>query len=109
MSYETLNEMLESIGIGYSYYAFTKETAIPPPYICFYYPDIDDLYADNSNYQRIVLLRIELYTAEKDFASEQKVEDALANYGLTYDKTELYIESQNQFEIVYESEVVING
>lgn len=109
MQYEELNNMMASIGIPYAYRAFNENTAVPPPYICFYYEGSDDLYADDKNYQRIVPLIIELYTAEKDFVSEQKIEDALEHYGLTYAKDEMYIESELLTEIVYESEVVIHG
>ena len=80
-----------------------------PPFICYYYTGDNDLKADNSNYQKIRQLTIELYTETKDFATEQKVEDALASHGIVYSKMEAYIDSEKMYMTTYESEVVITN
>ena len=75
----------------------------------FFYSEINDLYADETNYQRIAKLNIELYTEEKDFELEATVEGILQNSGLTYYKEENYIDSEKMWQIAYEMEVLING
>lgn len=109
MTYEEIAEMIESIGLPYAYYSFDEETAQAPPFICFFYSETDDQYADNSNYKRIVTLNIELYTSNKDFDLEATVEETLSDYGLSYYKEENYIKTELMWQIAYEMEVVING
>lgn len=109
MTYETVAKMVESIGLPYAYYQFPDGTAQEPPFVVFFYSGIDDLYADETNYQRIVTLNIELYTNEKDFDNEATIEGVLANNNLTYYKEENYIETEQLFQVAYEMEVIING
>lgn len=109
MTYKEVAQMVKSIGYPYSYYQFTKDTAKKPPFICYFYTNTDDLMADNANYQRIVTLNIELYTRDKDFEAETLVENALADNELSYYKEENYIDSEQVYQIAYETEVLING
>lgn len=112
MTTKQVSEMIKSMGFPYAYYQFDinpKNPAPEPPFICFYYPNADDLKADNINYARINALIIELYTDDKDFNAEAAVEMALAFNEIPYDKTETYIDSQKMFQITYTMEVVING
>lgn len=109
MSYEDIATMIESIGLPYAYYQFPEGTGQEPPFICFFYSNIDDLYADSANYQRIVTLNIELYTREKDFEHEEAIEAVLADKELTYYKEENYIASEKMYQIAYEMEVIITG
>lgn len=107
MQYSEVNQLISGIGLPYAYYQFPEGTGQAPPFICFYYTDSDDLYADNSNYQRITGLIIEFYSDAKDFYYEALIEDALAAAHLTYRKTEQYLDSERMHEIVYEMEVLI--
>lgn len=109
MTYKEIAAMIESIGLPYAYYQFPEGTGQEPPFVVFFYSNIDDLYADESNYQRIVTLNIELYTREKDFEKEATIEGILQNSGLSYYKEENYIDSEKMYQIAYEMEVIING
>lgn len=109
MTTKEIAAIIESTGLPNAYYAFEEGSAEAPPFICFYYAAANDLFADDSNYQRVSNLTVELYTDEKDFAAEQSVEDALTKAGISFSKTETYISSEKLFDIVYESEVLING
>ena len=100
--------MMESIGLPYAYYQFTKDTAKAPPFVCFFYTGDDDVIADNSNYQSIEKLRVELYADYKDFESEALIEDAFVKNQLVWDKDETFIDSEKLYMTVYESEVIIN-
>lgn len=108
MTYPEIDAMIGEIGLPYAYYQF-PETGQQPPFICWMLDGIDDLYADNINYQRIAVLAVELYTDEKDFEKEEAVEAVLAAQGLSYGKAEQYIDSERMHETVYTMEVVVNG
>ena len=109
MTYKQIASMVSSIGLPYAYYQFPEGTAQVPPFVVFFYVDTDDVFADDTNYQRIATLNIELYTSEKDFATESTVEQILTNNNLTYYKEENYIDSEQMWQIAYEMEVIING
>lgn len=109
MTYESINTMIESIGVEYAYYQFPEGTAVSPPFICFYYPERDDFYADNSNYAKIERLIIELYTKEKDFDIEAQIEVALTENEIPYVRYESYIDTEQLIMNTFESEVFING
>lgn len=109
MTLQEISSMVESIGLPYAYYQFSKESPVVPPFICFFYPNNDDLKADNINYSSINALSIELYTDEKRFDLESAVESALTANGLAYSKEESYIDTERMFQIAYDMEVVING
>lgn len=109
MTYKEISDMLKTVGIPTAYNHFTDKTATEPPFLVFFYDGIADVYADNSNYQRIVTLNVELYTDNKDFALETAVETALTANALTYTKEESYIDSERMYQIAYESEVLITN
>lgn len=109
MTYTEIATMIAGIKLPYAYYQFPEGTGQNPPFIVFFYSNIDDVYADESNYQRIVRLNVELYTREKDFVNEALVEKTLSDNGFTYYKEENFIDSEKMYQIAYEMEVLING
>lgn len=109
MTYKEINTMIKSIGLPYAYFQFPKNTGQAPPFVLFFYSQQDGLFADDTNYQKIAKLNIELYTKEKDFAREEAVENVLQSYGFSYYKEENYIDTEQMFQIAYEMEVIING
>lgn len=109
MTYEEVSTMVAEIGLPYAYYQFPDNTEREPPFVCFFYPDSDDLYAGNENYVGIKRLFVELYTDEKDFDLEQTVERVLKSHGLTYAQSESYISSEKMWQVTYEMEVIIDA
>lgn len=109
MTLQEVDNMVKSIGLPYAYFQFPEGTGQAPPFICFFYNDSDDLYADDSNYQDIRPLNIELYTSTKDFALEKTIEDILKLNGFTFYREENFIETEKIWQIAYEMEVMING
>jgi len=107
MTYADVQTMLKRIGIPTAYYQFPEKTEISPPFICFYYSDSRDLYADNRNYQKIEHLVIELYTREKDFDLEASLESVLRDAELTWMKEETYLDDQQMIVNVYDTDVII--
>ncbi len=108
MTRKEIADMIAEIGLPYAYYEFPDGTEQAPPFICFYFPEDDNLYADNTNYADIKRLWVELYTDDKDFEKEALVEAALKGAGLTYRRSETHIGSERMWQILYEMEVIIN-
>lgn len=107
MSYAEIAEMIEAVGLPWAYYQFKDDTKQAPPFVVYYYPDSDDFFADDKNYQKIRDLIIELYTDEKDFALEATVENALMDAGLTYTRDEAYIDTERMHMVTFTAQVVI--
>lgn len=110
MTFQDIKTMIAGIGLAYTYHEWKCDPSDLPalPWIVFRYPDIQDFYADNQNYQRITTLEIELCTETKNFSIEAAVEDTLANNGLTYSKEENYFEADRMFDVIYTIEVIIS-
>ena len=109
MTYREVKTMVESIGLPFAYYQFTADTAVAPPFICFYFDESDDEPADNMNWAKIRTLYIELYTDEKDFELESTVESVLASNDQFYTRSETYLDSERMMMVSYEMQVVITG
>lgn len=109
MTLAEVNTMIAGLNLPYCYYEFPDGTEQAPPFVCFYYPGTDDVFADNKNYSRIEQLTIELYTDNKDIALEASLEAILAAHELTYVRTDTYIDSERMHMTSYNLEVLING
>lgn len=108
MTYQEVAALLASIGLPTAYDHFEVGNAADPPFICFYFEGSDDIAADNTNFQRIRPLTVELYTDNKDFALEERVEAALNGAGLVYSRSETYIDSERMYEVVYTTDIIIS-
>lgn len=109
MTYKEVAQMIAGIGLPNAYDHFPEKQGPNPPFICFYFEGSDDFAADNINYQRIRPLTLELYTDNKDFALEETVEAALNGAGLFYSRSETYIDSERMYEVVFTTEIIIEG
>lgn len=109
MTFQEIREMIEEVGLPFAYYQFNEEKATAPPFICFFYGANNDLFADDTNFQTITTLNVELYTEGKDFEKETGLEAILKGHGLTFRKEETFLDSEKMHETIYHSEVVING
>lgn len=107
MTYKEIKTLLETTGLPVVYYQWPKDKAPNPPYLIFYYPGDNDFVADDTNYQKIRELTVELYTDQKDFALEEVVEGVLS--GMVYSRYETYIDDERMFLVTYEMEVIINA
>lgn len=107
MTYKEVNTMIKATGYPAAYYQFPNDTPQSPPFICFFYPNNNDMKADDSNYCKIEHLVIELYTDTKDFDAEAAVESVLSQNGMVWSRSETGIDSERMYEVVYEMDVVI--
>lgn len=109
MTHEEVFQMLEGSGLPVIYYSWPENMAPSLPYLVYYYPNSADEYADNTNHQKNMRLNVELYTKQKDFDLEAQIGTILNNNGLTYSTSEGYLDSEEMYEILFETEVIING
>ena len=65
--------------------------------------------ADGRVYFKIEEVRIELYTDRKDPAAESKVEAVLDQHGIFYARSEVWIESEKLYEVLYSFEMEGNN
>lgn len=109
MTIKEIQTMIASFNLPNAYHHFDEEqlATLTLPYIRWYFNGIDDMYADNINFQSIPELRIELYTDFKDFENENAIEAALAENGIAYDKIDSYIDSEQMYCTTYAGDVVI--
>ena len=92
-------EILEKIGLPFAYDHFAKGESPHPPFIIWRVPGSNNFSADGGVYLKTENINIELYTDKKDPDLEEQVEAELD--GLFYDKSEVYIESENLYEVIY--------
>ena len=105
---EELVKIIEEMGIPFSYDHFAEGESPAPPFICYLIPNSDNFSADGRAYYKINEIHIELYTDSKDLSAEQKVEAVLDEHGIFYEKTEVWIESENLYEVLYTFEMEVN-
>lgn len=108
MTIEELAAMLQSTGIPFAYDHFAEGESPSPPFICYLLPGSDNFAADGQVYYRINQVRVELYTDSKDLTVEEKLEKALDDAGIFYNKSEVWIESEKLYEVLYSFEVPMN-
>lgn len=107
MTLQQVASVIQSVGIPFAYHHFPENTGQQPPFICYYYPQSNDMIADDTNYQKINELVIELYTDNKDFALENTVESVLKAHDFVYSSEETYIESEKMYMVVFYMGVII--
>lgn len=101
-------QMIKSVGFPTAYHHFEEGQEPEKPYLVYLYPGTNNFSADGIVYQGINHLDLELYTDKKDLEAEKRVETVLKEHGFFYEKTEVYLETEKMFEVLYETEVIIN-
>lgn len=107
MTMEELVAMLQKTGIPFAYDHFAEGESPDPPFICYLLPGSNNFAADGKVYFKINQMRIELYTDSKDLAVERKVEAVLDDSGIFYNKSEVWIQSEKLYEVLYSFEVPV--
>ena len=98
---EELLQMLEEMGLPFVYHHFAEGESPEPPFVCYLLPGSNNFSADGKVYYKINEVHIELYTDWKDLAVEQGVEAVLDEHGIFYNKSEVWIESEKLYEVLY--------
>ena len=105
MTHQEVIEMIEEVKLPYAYHHFVEGESPDPPFLVFLYPNSDNFAADGMVYFKVNRLNIELYTDLKDVELEETVEAVLDKHGIFYEKSEVWIESENLYEVLYQMEV----
>ena len=95
MTYEQIAEMMEEMGLPFAYHHFAEGESPAPPFLLFLSPGENTFSADNQMYFSFKQLDIELYT---DIKNPER-------HKIYYTKSEVWIESEKLYEVLYETEV----
>ena len=104
---EELLQILSEMQIPFAYHHFAEGESPEPPFICYLLPGSNNFSADGKVYYKINEVHIELYTDWKDLAVEQGVEAVLDEHGIFYNKSEVWIESERLYEVLYTFELEV--
>ena len=99
--------MLGEMQIPFAYDHFAEGESPGPPFICYLLPGSNNFSADGRVYYKISEVHIELYTDLKDLSVESAVEAVLDKYGIFYQKSEVWIESERLYEVLYTFEMEV--
>lgn len=105
MTHEEVMQMVEKMKLPNAYDHFAEGESPEPPFLVFLYPKADNFSADGVAYFKINRLDIELYTDLKSIELEQQIEAVLDSHGIFYGKSEVWIESEHLYEVLFEMEV----
>ena len=97
--------ILNALGIPFAYDHFAQGESPDPPFICYLIPGTNNFSADGVAYYKINQFNIELYTDLKDLSLERKLEEALDEASIFYNKSETWIESESLYEVLYTFEM----
>ncbi|MEY8354920.1 hypothetical protein AALB39_16390 [Lachnospiraceae bacterium 54-53] len=105
MVHEAVVAMIEEMALPSAYGHFAEGQSPEPPFLVFLYPESRNFAADGIAYHKGNQLRLELYTDYKSLELEERVEAVLDCHSIFYAKSEVWIESERLYEVLYEMEV----
>ena len=100
---EKLVSMIAEMGIPSAYDHFAEGESPEPPFLCYLITRSHNFFADSRVYQKVDRLSVELYSDRKDLKLEARVEEALSSF--CWEKSEVFIDSEKPYQIIYEIEV----
>ena len=100
MDLKYLVELLGSTGYPVVYHHYKSPP--PPPYIVYLFTRSNHFGADNKVLAKFKGFQVELYTKNKQPEAEKKIEDTMDAADIFYEKSELYLETEELYQIVYE-------
>lgn len=108
---DKLLEIIKGIGLPNVYHHFAEGESPKPPFLIYILPASDNFSADGRVYFKANEVHIEVYTDYKSPEIEEKIEAVLDEHGIFYNKSEVFIESEKLYEVLYifEMEVKTNG
>lgn len=98
---DRLLEVIKHIGLPNAYHHFAEGESPEPPFLIYLLTASDNFSADGRVYFKADEVHIEIYTDYKSPNIEKKVEAVLDEHGIFYNKTEVYIESEKLYEVLY--------
>ena len=105
MTYEAVMNLARETELPFAYDHFAEGESPDPPFLLFLFPRSDNFAADGAVYYKIDVLHFEMYTDRKMPDIEAQIEAVFDRHGLYYDKSEVWIEEERLYEVLYEMEV----
>ena len=99
--------MLKEIGIPFAYSHFAEGESPEPPFMCYLLPTSDNFSADGRVYHKLSSVHFEVYTDKKDRVLENRVEDVFDKNNIFYNKSEVWINSEKLYEVIYSFELEV--
>ena len=99
MRQSELYKLLRSTGLEVYFHEADQGPALP--YIVYLKDGEAAWGSDGRNFLRKDSYIVELYSARKDFANQEKIEKALDSVGIRYDATEIYIEKEKMYLVTF--------
>ena len=94
-------EIVKETGLPFAYDHFEEGESPEPPFLCYLLPESNNFSADGKVYLKVTVVNLELYTDSKAPDTEKKIEDILDKNSIYYEKTEVWIESEKLYEVLY--------
>ena len=98
---DELIDILNEIDLPYAYDHFAENESPAPPFVVHLTSGNKNFSADGRAYFKANEIHLELYTDKKDPELEGKIEAVLDSHGIFYDKTEIWIESEKLYEVLF--------
>ena len=105
---DRLIKILEEIGLPFAYSHFAEGESPQPPFMVYLLPKNKHFGADGLVYYNNTEVNLEVYTDKKDLQLEEKIEEILDREKIYYEKSEVWIESERLYEVLYEFTLKIN-
>ena len=99
--------LLNEIGIPFAYSHFAEGESPEPPFMCYLLPRSDNFSADGAVYHKLSVVHFEVYTDKKDRILENRVEDVLDKNNIFYNKSQVWINSEKLYEVIYSFELEV--
>lgn len=105
MTIQKLKTVLDRTGVPFAYRKWEEGEVPPLPYGVYYAGPNNPFAADGVAYFSSQQYTLELYSRDKDPELEARVEAALTEAEIFFEKDEEYLSSEHMNEIIYEIEV----
>lgn len=102
MTYQELQDLLETSGIQFAFNHWENPTSMP--YGVYFDDRTENFFADGIVYLVVRHFNIELYVRQRDPNLEARLETVLTDAKMSWDKDVTYIDSERFYKISYEVE-----
>lgn len=99
---DKLLKIIGRMGLPFAYSHFAQGESPKPPFLIYLFPRGIHFSADGKVYHKDLAVDLELYTDKKDLDLELRIENVLDEEGIFYEKSEVWIESERLYEVLYE-------
>lgn len=104
---DKLLEIIKSFDLPYAYDHFAEGESPKPPFVLYLLPNSHHFGADGTVYHKVESVRLEVYTDKKSRHLEQQIERVLEEHHIFYQKSEVWIESEKLYEVLYTFEMEV--